>query len=339
VQGAGALGQVQGAKSVPVASLVDVLTAYVVLHDHPLAPGADGPSITVNADTVGAYQAGVARQESEVPVTVGETLTELDALEGLLVDSGADMATMLADWDAGSVSAFVAKMNATASTLGMNSTHVTDPSGVDPGTTSTAEDLVGLGEAAIAVPVLRQIVSLGEAQLPSAPLVYNLNFALGRDGIIGIKTGSDAAAGGGYLFAAQQAVGQKQVTVVGAVLGQSGVDGPNTAAVDAGDALVKAALSSVREVVLFPAGQAVGNLTAPWGASAMVTAAATVSVVGWPGLTIPLASRLYAVKAPVAADSVVGVLRAGSGGTRVSIWLRTQGTLSGPTTWWRLTRR
>ncbi len=338
VEGAGSLGQLQGAKSVPVASLIDVLTAYVILHDHPLAPGGDGPVITVNADTASAYQAGVARQESEIPVAAGETLSELEALEGLLVASGADMATLLADWDAGSVGAFVAKMNATASVLGLGSTHVTDPSGVDPGTTSTAEDLVGLGQAAMSVPVLRQIVSLGEVQLPTSPLVYNLDFDLGRDGIIGIKTGSDAAAGGGYLFAAQQVVGGKPVTVVGAVLGQTGANGPNTVAVDAGDALVKAAFATLHEFVLFPAGQAVGQLVGPWGASTAVTAAGTVSVLGWPGLTVPLATHLHAVTAPVAAGSVVGVLRAGAGGTQVSMWLRTAGKLSGPSAWWRLSR-
>ena len=71
-------------------------------------------------------------------------------------------------------------------------------------------------------------------------VVYNLNFDLGHDGIIGIKTASDSSAQGCYLFAAQQNIGGKNVTVVGAVLGQpGGALGPNTAAVDAGDALVK----------------------------------------------------------------------------------------------------
>ena len=156
-------------------------------------------------------------------------------LEGLLIDSGADMATVLADWDAGSVSAFVAKMNAAASTLGLTSTHITDPTGVDPATTSTAEDLVRLGEAALTIPVLRQIVSLGQATLPMTNVVFIFDFDLGQDGIIGIKTGSDSSVQGCFLFAAQQNVGGKNVTVVGAVLSQpGGALGPSTAAVDAG---------------------------------------------------------------------------------------------------------
>ncbi|HEY6473524.1 MAG TPA: hypothetical protein VIY26_11585, partial [Acidimicrobiales bacterium] len=180
VDGIGALGQVNGAKAVPVAGLAEVLTAYVILSDHHLAPGVDGPSIPVTSADVSAYQAGQASQESEVTVTAGESLTQLQALEGMLIDSGSDMATLLANWDAGTVGAFVAKMNAAAARLGMTSTHVTDPSGVDPATTSTAEDLVRLGEAALSIPVLKQIVSLGQASvpIPMTSTVYNLNFDL-----------------------------------------------------------------------------------------------------------------------------------------------------------------
>ena len=166
------------------------------------------------------------------------------------------MATVLADWDAGSVTAFVAKMNTAASTLGLTSTHITDPTGVDPATTSTAEDLVRLGQASLTIPVLRQIVSLGQTSLPMTNVVFNLNFDLGQDGIIGIKSGSDASAQGCYLFAAQQSIGGKNVTVVGAVLGQpGGALGPNTAAVDAGDALVKSVFGAVHSFTLFSPGQ------------------------------------------------------------------------------------
>ncbi len=220
VDGIGALGQVNGAKAVPVAGLAEVLTAYVILSDHHLVPGADGPSIPVTSADVSAYQAGQASQESEVTLTAGESVTQLQALEGMLIDSGSDMATLLANWDAGSVGAFVAKMNAAAARLGMTSTHITDPSGVDPATTSTAEDLVRLGEAALTIPVLQQIVSLGEASvpIPGTTTVYSLNFDLGQDGIVGIDTGSDSSSQGCYLVAAQQTLGGKQVTVVGAVL-------------------------------------------------------------------------------------------------------------------------
>ncbi len=196
VVGVGTVGQVRGTQPVPVAGLAEVLAAYVALSDHHLAPGDDGPAIPVTADALTSYQSGLASQESEIPVAAGETLTELQVLEGLLIGSGADMATVLADWDAGSVTAFVTKMNAAATTLGLTSTHITDPTGVDPATTSTAEDLVRLGEASLTNTVLRQIVSLAQTSLPMTNVLFNLNFDLGQDGIIGIKTGSDAERAG-----------------------------------------------------------------------------------------------------------------------------------------------
>ena len=164
--------------------------------------------------------------------------------------------------------------------LGLRHTHITDPSGADPGTVSTPSDLIRLGEAAMRIPVFSQIVSLGETTLPLAGLRYNPNFDLGQDGIVGIAVGSDTATNGCFLFAAQKTVNGQTVTLYGAVLGQSGPNGPNTAAVDAGDTLVSAALREITAVPVFPAGHVVGELSAPWGASAPAMVSEPVTVVG-----------------------------------------------------------
>lgn len=341
VEGTGAAGQVRGTQEVPIAGLTDVLTAYQVLTDHPLEQGADGPSIAVTSDTLTAYQNGQAARLSEVQVAAGQSLTELQALEGLLIASGTDMATLLADWDAGSTNAFVAKLNATAQSLGLSSTHITDPSGVDPATTSTADDLVRLGQKALSVSILREIVSLGEPSvlIPTSSVVYNLNFDLGRDGIIGIKTGSTSSAQGCYLVAAQQNVGGKVVTVVGAVLGQPGGSlGPNTAAVNAGDALIKSISAALHSYPVFSPGQRVGEVAAVWGASAPVTVAQAVTVIGWPGLSVTVAARPDLPKGALPAGARVGTLRATVGETSAHVELRTAAPLSSPGWWWRLTR-
>ena len=99
VVGVGTVGEVRGSRPVRVAGLAELLAAYVVLSDHQLAPGRRPGDPRHRRHAVAAYQAGQAKQESEVPVAAGESLTELQALEGLLVDSGADMATVLADGD------------------------------------------------------------------------------------------------------------------------------------------------------------------------------------------------------------------------------------------------
>ena len=339
VEGIGPLGQSGGAQPRPIAGLADVLAAYVALRDHPFSPTTDGPILTVTAPVVSAYQAGQAAQEGEVTVTAGETLSERDALDGLLVASGNDMAVLLANWDAGSTDAFVAKMNSTAHTLGLVATHIADPSGLDPGTVSTPQDLIRLGEAAMSIPVFAQIVDEGQTAPPGAPVSYNLNFALGRDGIHGIKTGSDSSAKGCYLFAASLPVGGHPVTVVGAVLGQVGGSlGPNTSAVNAGDQLVKAAFASVSALPVFSAGQVVGQVVAPWGASTPVTASTAVSILGWPGIAVPVTLSTDVPKAPIPSGTTVGTVTVVEGAQRTVALLRTSRPLGQPSAFWKLTR-
>jgi len=334
--GAGSLGQTGSTAAVPVASLAKVLTAYVVLKDHPLAPGSNGPSITVPADVVAAYQVGAAAQQSEVAVTAGETLTELQALEGLLVVGANDMAALLAQWDARSASAFVDKMNATARSLGLTSTHITDPSGLDPATVSTPANLVRMGEDAMALPAFAQIVGMAQVSLPVAGTVYNLDADLGTDGFVGIKTGNDTAAGGCFLFAAQQSVDGQELTLLGVVLGQDTTT-PTGAALGAADALVRNAFADATSVPLLSPGQVVGRVTAPWGASAPVTAS-PVSIVAWPGLEVPVHMRVKHLPSQLADGTRIGSLGVVLGSQNLELNLTVPKGLPGPSLMWRLTR-
>jgi D-alanyl-D-alanine carboxypeptidase (penicillin-binding protein 5/6) len=333
VEGVGSLGHVGSTLPVPITGLAKVMAAYVVLQDHSLAPGAAGPAIPVTAATIAAYQTGVATQEAVVPVTAGETLTELAALEGLLVAGGDDITTLLADWDAGSTGAFVAKMNTAAHTLGLASTHFNDPSGLDPGSVSTPADLIRLGEAAMAIPAFAQVVALPQATFPLAGVVYNLDYDLGHDGIVGIKTGSDAAAGGCFLFAAQRIVGGRSVTLVGVVLGQQ-TTSPTAAAVDDADSLVKAAFAAIGTSPLLRPGHLVGRIVAPWAPSVPVTAPKSPRIVGWPGLTVRFQVHVEALPSAISSGASIGVLRV----QNIDVVLRTARRLPGPSAIWRLTR-
>jgi len=73
-------------------------------------------------------------------LVLSEQLTELQALQALLLPSANNIAAVLARWDGGSAGRFVARMNATARSLGMTHTRYTDPSGYDDATVSTAAD-------------------------------------------------------------------------------------------------------------------------------------------------------------------------------------------------------
>jgi len=208
----------------PIASLAKVMTAYLVLRDHPLRPGEDGPTITLTDADVADTDRRREREESIVPVAAGEQLTELQALQALLLPSANNIAAVLAQWDAGSTGRFVARMNATARSLGMTRTRYTDPSGYDDATVSTAADQVRIVDRAMRLPAFASIVATSSATLPIAGTVHNTDTLLGRGGFVGVKTGSDRAAGGCFAFRAIRSIRGKRTTITGVVLGQPGPD-------------------------------------------------------------------------------------------------------------------
>jgi D-alanyl-D-alanine carboxypeptidase (penicillin-binding protein 5/6) len=201
-----------------------VMTAYLVLRDHPLRPGQDGPTITLTGDDVADTDRRRAQRESVVPIAAGEQLTERQALQALLLPSANNIAAVLARWDAGSTDRFVARMNATARSLGMTHTRYTDPSGYDDATVSTAADQVRLVDQAMRLPVFASIVATPSATLPVAGTVHNTNTLLGHNGFVGVKTGSTAAAGGCFAFRAIRWIDAKRTTITGVVLGQPAHD-------------------------------------------------------------------------------------------------------------------
>jgi len=228
-------------RPVAIASVAKLMTAYVIVHDHPLEAGSPGPQIVVRPDEAAAYPEQVRNDDSVVPVIAGERISERQALLALLLPSADNMAWILARWDAGSQQAFVAKMNAAARRLGMTGTRYTDPSGLASSTVSTATDQVLLGRAVMAQPVLAGVVATRTAVVPVAGPVRNLNRLLGSDEIVGLKTGSTSAAGGCVLVAAWHWVGGRRTLIIAAVFGQPGPLSESLAnALEAGRQLVLA---------------------------------------------------------------------------------------------------
>jgi serine-type D-Ala-D-Ala carboxypeptidase (penicillin-binding protein 5/6) len=235
-----------------IASVAKVMTAYLVLRDHPLRLGQDGPTITPTDADVADTDRRRGQQESVVSIAAGEQLTERQALQALLLPSANNIAAVLARWDAGSADRFVARMNATARSLGMAHTRYTDPSGYDDATVSSAADQVRIVDRAMRLPVFASIVATPRATLPVAGTVHNTNTLLGHDGFVGVKTGSTAAAGGCFAFRAIRWIDGKRTTITGVVLGQPG-DDQIAAALAAADAMVdRIAGHSRRQVRAMP---------------------------------------------------------------------------------------
>ena len=57
IRGIGPVADNGGNREQPIASLAKMMTAYLVLRDHPLAPGASGPTLTVTSADVSGYRA------------------------------------------------------------------------------------------------------------------------------------------------------------------------------------------------------------------------------------------------------------------------------------------
>src|ERR1035441_5651964 len=115
-----------------MASVTKVMTAVIVLQDHPLGNGS-GRSFTMTAADHAAWIAAIENGDSTLDVVAGERLTERQLLEALLIPSADTIADCLARWDAGSIPAFVRKMNAMAAKLRLAHPHYADASGRDAG--------------------------------------------------------------------------------------------------------------------------------------------------------------------------------------------------------------
>ena len=334
VDGLGLTAQTPAQTPQPTGSVAKVMTALVALQKLPLTPGQQGPSITISAADQAAQQADAAAGQSTVPVVAGETLTEYQVLEGMLVPSGNNLAMLLAGWAFGSTAGAVAAMDAEAHTLGLTGSHFTDPSGFDPTTVSTPADLVTLGTAAMRNPVIAQIVAQSEVTLPVAGTVQNVNTVLGQSGIAGIKTGNTTGQEGAFLYAAPGPAGSG-TTIVGAVMGEGSVD----AALQAAVALAAAARSALTVQTIVAAQAVVAGAEAPWKQAVPIATRRAVDVLTWGGRQARISIHLQPLVAPLVRGSQVGTLTATLGDATYSTPLVTSAGLSDPSWRWRLLRR
>jgi D-alanyl-D-alanine carboxypeptidase (penicillin-binding protein 5/6) len=332
----------------PIASVAKTMTALVILEVHPLLPAQAGPTLIMTQQDVNDYISIRANGGSYARVTLGERLSEHDLLLGLMLPSANNLALTAARWIDGSVGAFVHRINARAVALGMLHTHFADPDGLDVATTSTASDLVLLGEKAVANDALVSVVSTTSARLPDGSTVQNLDILLGDDpGWIGIKTGWTPDAGGCLLFAARRtlAAGAPPLTVVGVVLGQARDGNVDIVNPELGGALsvarsaVDTAFAGYAEVRVGPASIPVsGSVFGSWGTTtALHTSGPDTFVLLRLGDTLSVAAHAEPLAAPQPAGARAGIVTVSLRGAPVGTWtLATARQLFGPSPWWKL---
>ncbi|WP_455711390.1 D-alanyl-D-alanine carboxypeptidase [Streptomyces coelicoflavus] len=313
VQGIGSFGSSGDQKPVPIASVAKVMTAYVILRDHPLKSGAEGPKIKIDQ---AAEEQSDAGDESTVNVYAGDSISQREALKAVLIASANNVARLLARWDAGSEKAFVEKMNAAAKDLGMTDTTYTDPSGLNNTTVSTAVDQVKLAKAAMKSPAFREVAAMMSYNDYKGVNHGNWNHLVGHNGVVGIKTGTTTSALGNLVFAAKKEVGGETRTIVGAVVRQPDVGGGILdAALDASDELIRAAQDTLQSSTILKKGSVVGYVDDGLGGRTPVVATKDVKAVGWGGLTVKLTFDADEVPHAAKAGTKVGTLTVGDGGT------------------------
>ncbi len=319
-------------KPLPTASVAKVITALVVLAKKPLNQGEPGPSITLTARDVDLYNLYVAKDGSVLPVYAGETITEYQALQALLLPSANNIADTLVDWAFGDMTAYNSYANAFVRRLGMVNTTVTDASGFAATTVSTPSDLVRLGAATLLSPVVSEIVSQKSADFPEFGEIRNVNALLGQSGIRGIKTGNTDEAGGVFLGAADITASGKTITVITAVMGA-----PNLAqALRATLPLVQAAPSEFQTVRAVRAGQTVGKVTTAWGATSDIRAAQGLEVVAWSGTAVAPSYTQKSITLPAPDGTVAGSFALRFNGTTQTSDLTLMRAIERPSTMWLL---
>ncbi|WP_234437684.1 serine hydrolase [Streptomyces sp. WM6368] len=351
VSGSGDLGTFGEQKPVPTASVAKVMTAYVILKDHPLRKSEPGPDITIDAKTVAD---GNSEHESRISgLTAGTKFSQQDMLKMLMIPSGNNVARLLARWDSGtdSEAAFVAKMNAAAKELGMTSTTYSDPSGLDAGTVSTAADQLKLAEAVMKDETFRSIVALPNATIKGlSQRLENNNILLNTQGlsIRGIKTGSSTPAGGTLMWAAYKSIGDETPLILGTLMDQR-AEGPDE---DGGNSLklvlansktiIEAVRTALASVPVIRKGDVVGHVDDGLGGRTPLVAAKDLNVIGVPGQQVKLSLGPAAGGGPLphtAKDGAeVGVLTVGSGEGAKSVPVAVKGALVEPSFGTRLTR-
>jgi D-alanyl-D-alanine carboxypeptidase len=173
----------------PIASLVKIMTAVIAIEHKNLD---EDIVISGNAASVGENSMGISN---------GEVYSLRELLYGMMLTSGNDSATAIAERIAGDVKTFVEWMNIKAFELGLDNTYFADPDGLNNSSYSTVEDLAKLTHYALGYSDFREIVKTFEQEYPYSEkhkyvyLENQTNLLTTYPGVLGVKTGYTEEAG------------------------------------------------------------------------------------------------------------------------------------------------
>ena len=306
-----------GSQARPIASLTKMMTALLVLES-----GTDLNQTVVVPDRLRNELIRIQSENgSDMKLKVGENVTLLDLLYGLLVPSGNDAASMLADYfGGGNKELFIKKMNARAAELGCTNTHFSCAHGLyDEDNYSTAEDLVRIAVECWKNPQYMEIANTTQYVVPATNMnrkpreLKSTNFMLVPDNpqyrpeISGIKTGFTTLAGRCYVTTTSYQGHNYMLVVLGA---QKEKRGEPFIIYQEVDQLLDWLFSRYEDRTLLAASQPVGKLPLTDGADAenvvLLSAGSLVQNVYADAVVEIRLETAEQVKAPVSKGDLLG---------------------------------
>lgn len=327
--------------AVPVASLAKLMTAYLVLKHLPIAPGSQGPVITISAAEEQQYYDDVVQDQSSIQVTAGEHLSEYQLLQALLTRSANNVAQLFATWVAGSEAGFVSQMNQAAAQLGLSNVHFADASGFSPETRATATSIVTVAAIDMRNPVFDRIVNEHTVTLPLVGTLPNIVARIGTANVVGIKSGYTIWSGGCAAIATQEPTKVGTVETIAVVLDQQGPASLHHAASIA-EQLANQASQGVVQVNLARRHQSIGSITVPWiqgkAAASNLVLSHMLAAHLWPGQKVGYQLHLLPLNALAGspAGTLAGYLLVRWPLHEDRIDVVTGERIPAPSTWWRL---
>lgn len=331
-QGFGLLATHGEQVSKPIASIAKTILALAILKEKPLAKGEPGPSIVMTQNDLNLYNEAVKQNGSNVPVELGENLSEYQILQALLIPSGDNIAETLAIWAFGSQENYLTYANKMVTDWGLDQTHLADASGLSPQTVSSAEDLVTTGEKIMASPVLTEIVNQQEVDLPVVGKVKNYNTLLGQNGIVGIKTGNTDEAGGCLLFSYINQVDSKDTTIIGVILGAPS----RYQVLTDTTGFIKSNADNYKYFEIAKKDQVVGIAETPWGKKINVIAKEDFSLLMVPGEKVQVKVSLNSINKSLEKGSEVGNIAVEYNTNTITVPAVLGEKITSPPIWWRL---
>lgn len=150
-----------------MASLTKLMTALLLLES-----GKDlYEEVTIPTDLAQEFKDIQNANGTTAGLRIGETVRRIDLLYAMLVSSANDASSVIAYDVAGSLTAFIQRMNDRAQELGCQNTNFTCAHGLyDYGNVSTADDLAKIAQACYANEVFVQIAGTASYTLPATDL-------------------------------------------------------------------------------------------------------------------------------------------------------------------------